>query len=403
MTPLRRGATTTAGPSVVRVQPNPAPTAMVWVQPGQNHECIAVPTVALAPGDALIAIELATICGSDVHTTQGHRSTPTPLVLGHEQVGHVVAIGDGAVTSTGQLLEVGERVVWSLTVGCDTCDTCVRGLPQKCETVRKYGHERLEAGWELSGGFASHTHVRRGTAIVPVSRSLPAAVLAPVSCGTATAVAALDAASAITPLDGTVVIVFGAGLIGLTACALAADRGARVIVVDPARHRRTLAMRFGAAATADPTLERDVPGSLAAALDEAGTRPLVAVEASGSVLAVASAIESLGTGGVAVLVGSVSPSAAVPLDPESIVRRLITLRGVHNYAPRHLEDAARFVETRHTEYPFDLLVGVTVALGDLDDGIEAAAGAGAVRIGVAPDLEPVKPCGAAREGQSHSG
>ncbi|WP_323743581.1 zinc-binding dehydrogenase [Agreia pratensis] len=384
-------STAAARDCVVRMKLDPAPTAMVWVQPGQKHEPIAVPTVSLAVGDALVAIELATICGSDVHTTQGHRSAPTPLVLGHEQVGRVVAVGAGAVTSTGAPLEVGERVVWSLTIGCDTCDTCIRGLPQKCETVKKYGHERLEAGWELSGGFASHAHVRRGTAIVPVSRSLPAATLAPVSCGTATAVAALDAASVVTPLDGAVVIVFGAGLIGLTACAIANDRGARVIVVDPARGRRSLAARFGAAATADPTLEAGEPGSLETALDEIGTRPLVAIEASGSVHAVASAIDSLGIGGVAVLVGSVSPSAAVPLDPEAIVRRLITLRGVHNYAPRHLEEAARFVEKRHDVYPFAELVGATVALGDLDDGIEAAAGGGAVRIGVAPGLDPVKP------------
>ncbi|SMQ74902.1 zinc-binding dehydrogenase [Agreia sp. VKM Ac-1783] len=375
--------------AVTRLQLDPAPTAMVWVQPGQKHECIAVPTVSLAPGDALVAIELATICGSDVHTTQGHRSAPTPLVLGHEQVGRVVAVGVGAVTSTGEPLDVGERVVWSLTLGCDSCDTCLRGLPQKCETVRKYGHERLEAGWELSGGFASHAHLRRGTAIVPVSRVLPAAVLAPVSCGTATAVAALDAASTITPLDGAVVIVFGAGLIGLTASALATDRGARVIVVDPARRRRTLASRFGAAATVDPTLKTGDPGSLEAAIDGIGTRPLVAIEASGSVLAVASAIDCLGTGGVAVLIGSVSPSAAVPIDPEAIVRGLITIRGVHNYAPRHLEEAARFVEARHDAYPFADLVGATVALGDLDDGIEAAAGGGAVRIGVSPSLEPV--------------
>jgi putative phosphonate catabolism associated alcohol dehydrogenase len=362
---------------------DPAPTAMVWRETGRAHEALIVPAVRLAPGDALVEIELATICGSDVHTTQGQRSAPAPLVLGHEQVGRVVAVGEGAVTASGVPLAVGARVVWSLTVSCGDCAVCARGLPQKCVTVAKYGHERLVAGWELSGGFATHVHLREGTAIVPVVDWLPATVLAPVSCGTATAVAALDAACAITPLEAAVVVVFGAGLIGLTACAMATDRGARVVVVDPDPRRRALAARFGAVATVDPTLA----GSLAAAVESAGDVPLIALEASGSPRAVAAAIDALGVGGVAVLVGSVFPAGSVALDPESIVRRLVTLRGVHNYAPRHLMEAARYIERASARYPFADLVGATVALGDLDEGIAAAAQARAVRIGVDPRRE----------------
>ncbi|WP_285061861.1 alcohol dehydrogenase catalytic domain-containing protein [Frigoribacterium sp. ME-P-080] len=364
---------------------DPAPTAMVWLEPGRPHEAVAVPSVVLEPGDALVEVELATICGSDVHTTRGDRSAPAPLVLGHEQVGRVVALGPGAVAVDGAPLAAGQRVVWSLTVSCGRCATCRRDLPQKCESVRKYGHERLVTGWELSGGFATHVHVRSGTAIVPVEADLPAELLAPVSCGTATAVAALDAASAIVPLDGAVVLVTGAGLIGLTATALATDAGARVVVVDPDPARRRLAVRFGAVATVDPTAAPDSDDGLSAAFSVAGGAPLVAVEASGSPHAVASALAALGVGGVAVLVGSVFPAPAVPLDAESVVRRLVTLRGVHNYAPRHLVEAARFVERRHAAWPLDALVGEVVALRDLDAGIAAAAAGGSVRVGVRPE------------------
>ncbi|MFJ2355385.1 zinc-binding dehydrogenase [Frigoribacterium sp. NPDC087798] len=364
---------------------DPAPTAMVWLEPGRPHEAVAVPSVVLAPGDALVEVELATICGSDVHTTRGDRSAPAPLVLGHEQVGRVVALGPGAVAVDGAPLAVGQRVVWSLTVSCGRCATCRRDLPQKCESVRKYGHERLVTGWELSGGFATHVHVRSGTAIVPVEADLPAELLAPVSCGTATAVAALDAASAIVPLDGAVVLVTGAGLIGLTATALATDAGARVVVVDPDPARRRLAVRFGAVATVDPTAAPDSDDGLSTAFSVAGGAPLVAVEASGSPHAVTSALAALGVGGVAVLVGSVFPAPAVPLDAESVVRRLVTLRGVHNYAPRHLVEAVRFVERRHAAWPLDALVGEVVALRDLDAGIAAAAAGGSVRVGVRPE------------------
>lgn len=378
-----------ASPTPVASSPalplDPAPTAMVWLEPGRPHEAVAVPSVVLAPGDALVEVELATICGSDVHTTRGDRSAPAPLVLGHEQVGRVVALGLGAVAVDGTPLAVGQRVVWSLTVSCGRCSTCRRDLPQKCESVRKYGHERLVTGWELSGGFATHVHVRSGTAIVPVEADLPAELLAPVSCGTATAVAALDAASAIVPLDGAVVLVTGAGLIGLTATAQATDAGARVVVVDPDPARRRLAVRFGAVATVDPSAAPDSDDGLATAFSVAGGAPLVAVEASGSRHAVASALAELGVGGVAVLVGSVFPSPAVPLDAESVVRRLVTVRGVHNYAPKHLVEAVRFVEERHAAWPLDALVGETVALRDLDAGIAAAAAGGSVRVGVRPE------------------
>jgi putative phosphonate catabolism associated alcohol dehydrogenase len=383
----------------VELRLDPAPTAMVWTEPGRPHDAVAVPSVRLAPGDLLVEVELATICGSDVHTTRGDRGAPTPLVLGHEQVGRVVAVGEGAVAVDGTPVVVGQRVVWSLTVSCGVCATCGRGLPQKCERVRKYGHERLETGWELSGGFATHVHVRAGTAVVPVADDLDAALLAPVSCGTATAVAALDAASAIVPLGGgvdvgagagagavapVVVLVLGAGLIGLTVAALATDAGARVVVVDPDPARRALAARFGAVATADPGAVPDAAESVDRALEVAGGAPLVAVEASGAPSAVASALTRLGVGGVAVLVGSVFPAPAVALDAESVVRRLVTIRGVHNYAPRHLVEAARFVEGRHGAWPLAELVGDEVALADLDAGIERAASAGAVRVGVRP-------------------
>ncbi|WP_307802868.1 alcohol dehydrogenase catalytic domain-containing protein [Frigoribacterium sp. PvP032] len=379
-----RAASSGAPSGRVDLRLDPAPTAMVWTQPGRPHDAVAVPSVHLAPGDLLVAVELATICGSDVHTTRGDRGAPAPLVLGHEQVGRVAAAGEGAVAVDGSSVAVGQRVVWSLTVSCDRCATCRRGLPQKCEAVLKYGHERLVTGWELSGGFATHVHVRAGTAVVPVADDLDPALLAPVSCGTATARAALDSAAQITDLAGAVLLVLGGGLIGLTVTAMATDAGARVVVVDPDASRRALAARFGAVATASPTATPGSDDSVEHALGAAGGAPRVAVEASGSPHAVASALALLDTGGVAVLVGSVFPAPAVPLDAESVVRRLATIRGVHNYAPRHLVAAARFVEERHLAWPLAELVGETVTLADLDAGIAAAAAGGSVRVGVRP-------------------
>ncbi|KRC61272.1 alcohol dehydrogenase [Agromyces sp. Root81] len=370
----------------------PSPVAMVWYEPGRPHEALAAPGVRLAEGEALVEVELATICGSDVHTVSGHRSAPAPLVLGHEQVGRVVAVGEGAVRADGELLGLGDRVVWSVTVSCGDCDRCRRGLTQKCRTLAKYGHERVHRGWELSGGFATHVQLRAGTATVRVTEALPAAIAAPASCATATAVAALDAAAATVDLDGALVLVTGAGMIGLSVAAMAIEAGAVVVVADPDASRREFVRRLGAVA-ADPLARGASPERLdavLAGLEARGLREvLVAVEASGTAAAVRTVLDVVGVGGVAVLVGSVSPGSEVSLDPETVVRRLVTVTGVHNYTAGQLERAVEFLERSWQSLPFDELVGATHPLTELDLALEEAATGLHVRVGVAPGRRPI--------------
>lgn len=377
-----------AGPDLIL---RPAPVAMVWYEPGRAHEALAAPGVHLSAGEALVEVELATVCGSDVHTVQGHRSAPAPLVLGHEQVGRIVAVGEGAVRADGSPLELGDRVVWTVAVSCGECDRCRRGLSQKCRTLAKYGHERVHRGWELSGGFATHVQLRDGTGIVRVSEQLPALVAAPASCATATAVAALEAAAVHVPLAGAPVLVTGAGMIGLSVAAIAREAGAEVVVSDPDASRRVLARRFGAHAV-DPVaaagdaehLDSVLAGFAARGLPEL----LVAIEASGAAPAVRTAIAAVGTGGVAVLVGSVSPGGEVALDPESVVRRLVTITGVHNYSTAQLARAVAFLERSWRSLPLDELVGATHSLDELDAALAEAATGEHVRVGVAPGRRP---------------
>lgn len=368
---------------------SPAPMAMVWEGPSARHAAIAVPGTMLCSGEALVQVELATICGSDVHTALGHRPSAAPLVLGHEQVGRVVAVGADTRRLDGTPLAIGERVVWSVSVTCGACDRCRTGLSQHCRVLQKYGHARMARGWELSGGFATHVHLRAGSAIVAVGESTPAAVLAPAACATATAVAALaSAVSALhtapeataSRLSGEVVFVLGAGLIGLTTAALATDAGATVILADPVAERRALAGRFGAVQAIEPT-----PAALRAALARIGEdAPVVAIEASGAASAVELALNAPGVGGVIVLVGSVLPGSPVRMDPETIVRRQITVRGVHDYAPAHLATAIAFLREAHGRYPFGAMVGEVHPLEHLDEAIRRAATGESVRVGVRP-------------------
>lgn len=346
----------------------PAATAMVFVGEGQPHETIAVPGVALSDGDVLVAVELSTICGSDVHTVQGHRPAPVPLVLGHESVGRVIALGDAGATATdGAPLRIGDRVVWSITVSCASCDRCLCGMPQKCRTLAKYGHDRIGAHGELTGAFGSHMQLREGTTIVRVPETLPASVLAPASCATATAWAAVARAARHRDLDGARVRIHGAGLVGLSAAAIAAEQGALVEVLDPNDARRARAQEFGA-------LPLDAAGS---------PEPDVVIEASGH--AVAEALDGVAVGGIVVLVGSVFPADRVPLDAESIVRRLVTVAGVHNYTGVDLAEAVAFLAGRGRAYPFADAVGAVRPLAAIDEALAEASAPGApLRVGLLP-------------------
>lgn len=370
----------------------PSPVAMVWNEPGRPHDALAAPGVRLAPGEALVEVELATICGADLRVMRGEQPAPVPLVLGHEQVGRVVAVGEGAHRVDGVPLELGDRVVWATTVSCGECDRCTRGVPQACRNLGRYGHERVHRGWELSGGFATHVQLRQGTAIVRAPENTPSRVLAPAACTAATALAALDAASARLRLDGALVLVTGAGLTGLTVAAMAIDAGAEVIVSEPDASRRELARRFGAVPV-DPGARSTSPGGLTAALAEFERRGLgevrVAFEASGAAAAVGTAIDSLGAGGVAVLVGDTPRGSEVCLDTESLMRRLVTVQSVRDASGEHLRRAVSFLERSWRSFPFDELVGSTHPLADLDRAIEAAATGAHVRVGVAPGRRSV--------------
>ena len=320
-----------------------------WDGVGRPFHLDRVPTPEPGPGRALVAVDLATVCGSDLHTVRGHRSSPCPSVLGHEQVGRVVAVSadDPPLASDGTVLAPGDRVVWSVTVACGTCDRCRSGLGQKCRRLRKYGHERLAADWLLSGGFATHCELLPGTTIVRMPEQVPDAVAGPASCATATVAAVLAAAG---PLAGRRLLVTGAGLLGVTAAAMATEAGAEVVVTDPDRVRRALAIRFGATEEAPASGEFDA-----------------AVELSGHPTAVATCVDALRTGGRAVLAGSVSASPPVAIDPERVVRGLLTITGVHNYRPGDLVDAVAFLAAHHERYPFAELVAPGHPLDRIDD------------------------------------
>jgi alcohol dehydrogenase len=99
----------------------------------------------------------------------------------------------------------------------------------------------------------------------------------------------------------------------------------------------------------------------------------LAIELSGSASAFEMGLPLLRIGGRYVLVGAVAPTKPVPLEPEMLVRRQLTLFGVHNYGPRDLVTAVRFLELHHAAFPFQELVGGCYTLDQADLAIQEAA------------------------------
>jgi putative phosphonate catabolism associated alcohol dehydrogenase len=342
----------------------------VWSGPGRPIELVTASAAELQVGEALLAVELTTICGSDLHTVAGRRPAATPLVLGHEIVGRVVALGPGTPLADvrGRRVMVGDRLVPGIFAACGVCDRCRRGLPEKCRTLMKYGHTGPAQTWPLTGGFAEQLHVRRGTPVVVVPERLPGAVAATVGCAVATAVSVAAAARPAAGWGGVPVTVAGAGLVGLLAAALLVRSGAVVTVLEPAAVRWAGVRAVGAEPLEPSAAEPDSAE--------------VFLELSGSAAAVAAAPDITAVGGTVVLAGTVSPGVEIRWPAETVVRRLLTVRGVHNYRPEHLAEAAAWME--HSPELWPLFDGPVFPLADLDSALVEAGRGAALRVAVRP-------------------
>lgn len=333
------------------------------------------PVPVLVGKEALVRVRCATICGSDLHTYFGRRPGPVPSVLGHEMVGEIADVGPAGVTDyRGRPLGLGDRVTWSMVWSCGECFYCLRGLRPKCERLMKFGHEKIEPGRELLGGMAEYCYLPEGTAIFRVPANVPDLVASPANCASATVAAVLRNAGEI---KDEVVLIHGAGMLGLTACAMAGEAGAaRVIAIEPDAHRRELALKFGASEAFDPAVIK---------MGQLGRGADVALEFAGVPESVELGVTLLRCGGRFVLAGSTFPSRPVQVFAEQIVKRMIRIIGVYNYAPEDLESALGFLSGAVERYDFCGLVGACYGLSEANAAMEFAEKERPPRVALAPD------------------
>jgi alcohol dehydrogenase len=352
--------------------------AVVYDPDDGSLDVRSFPIRTARPGEILVQVALSAICGSDLHTIMGRRRPSGPIILGHEICGTVAQLGEDVDRdAAGQPLSVGDRVTWSIAASCGTCFFCMRGLPQKCTSLFKYGHECIDVDRPLSGGFADCVYLAPGTAVyrLPGDLSDNTAVFA--NCSLATMAAAVRVADV---QPGESVLIQGAGLVGLCASALCAARGAStVMVTDVNAQRLERAKSFGATHVFDANQEADTFRQAAA--DALGgssirrpTRPAggfdVAIEVCGQPDVIPLGIESLRIGGWYVVAGCVFPGAATTLDTFAVTTRLIHIFGLHNYTPDDLQVALGFLTGPGRAYPFDHVVEAFFPLDQITQALE---------------------------------
>jgi threonine dehydrogenase-like Zn-dependent dehydrogenase len=202
------------------------------------------------PNDAVIRVERAAICGSDLHLYHGMMpDTRVGHTFGHEFIGVVEQIGSSVET-----LSVGDRVMVPFHISCGTCWFCARGLFTNCHNVNAnatavggiFGYSHTTGGYD--GGQAERVRVPFadvGPQVIPDWLDAEDALMMTDALGTGYFGAQLASIR-----EGDTVVVLGAGPVGLYAAKSAWFMGAgRVIVVDQLEYRLAKAREFAHAET----------------------------------------------------------------------------------------------------------------------------------------------------------
>ena len=261
-----------------------------------------VPKPVPRSGEAVIRIGATTICGTDVHIVKGEYPVHPGLILGHEPVGVIDALGEGLDDEYA----VGERVVVGAITPCGQCFYCLNDARSQCGGAL--------GGWRfgntINGAWAEYLLVpnaRANLAKIPNELNDEQVLMVPDIASTG-----ISGAESGKIGVGDSVAVFAQGPIGLCATVGARLRGASLIVgIDPVPARRDTGLRFGATHTLDPSA-----GDVVAALKRlTGGRGVdVAIEALGRQETFELALRSIRPAGILSSLGVYSGKLVAPYD-----------------------------------------------------------------------------------------
>ena len=280
--------------------------------PGETLKIVEVSADTLRPDDVLVRMVASGICHTDLFIQAGNAPIPMPIILGHEGSGIVERVGHDVTE-----FDPGDAVAMTF-MSCGQCPACGADRPAHCEQFvtlniigrRADGSSALSRDGESVGGhfFGQSSFARYSVAnrrnLVKVGTEVPLELTGPFGCGIQTGAGAIFNTLSATPGDS--LAVFGGGAVGLSAIMAAKVIGCSpIILVEPHRERRALALELGATHVFEPGGDAVLEKIREAT---AGGAKLI-VDTTGSAPVINDALQVLGKGGKFGLVGLSKASA----------------------------------------------------------------------------------------------
>ena len=271
-------------------------------EPGAQIERVDIP--AARPGEVLIRVRAASICGTDLHIYHWDKWSASrlrpPLTFGHEFCGVVESVGEGVSE-----FRRGDRVTAEMHLACHHCRPCRAGQPHLCENVSIVGIDQ-------DGCFAEFVRIP-ATNVWKLDASIPdhyAAIMDPLGNAVHSVLAG--------PIAGLTVAVTGCGPIGLMCITVAKACGCSTLfATEVSAHRLELARKMGADVVLNPS-ETDAVARVRA--ETAGDGVDVLLEMSGNPAAIRQGFHMLRPGGRASLLGIPAEPVTLDLLPDVIFK-----------------------------------------------------------------------------------
>ena len=317
----------------------------------------------LFPNEALVRVDSAMICATDVHIIAGEQPSVPPVVLGHEFAGVVEETGNEVTNVT-----VGDHVsVEPHKAYCGKCKFCRVGKPHMCLEKQAYGVH-------LNGGFAQFA-ILPDYALYKVPKDMPmehAALAENIGC-------CLHGMDRIDMQFGDSVLILGGGFVGMVMAQLSRLRGCGALIVsEPKAERREMLLKNGADVVVDP-LSEDLSAIVAAHTEGLGVD--VVIEAAGLLATARIAHTFAARAGKIMYYGLVPPGNTIELEPNEIFRKELTLMGSAINPNSHHQTLEIIRSLR-----LDGCVTHQFPLRDIAKGIEIAKKGESIKVCIRPNL-----------------
>jgi alcohol dehydrogenase len=322
--------------------------------------------------DALLKVEMTGICGSDPGIYNGKAfkaPRPYPIIMGHEIIGHIEAIGEAFAARNG--LQVGDRVIVEYAFGCGQCVSCLTGHYVTCEKHYNYGSMiSCKNPPHLFGGYGEHVYLHPRAMVHKVSAAISpeAGILICAVLGNAVRWLRHKGNLSI----GETVVILGPGQQGLAAAMIAREAGAgRIIVAGMTKDKRRLdlARRFGAHHVVDvekedlATVVRELTG---------GRMADVAIDVTGSAGGAKMLLDLVKQQGRIILPGLYGATKEIPMVLDKIVTKELTVLGVFSQDLTSVLPAIAIAEGK--KYPLEEMITHRFPIEQAERAVQLAGG-----------------------------